>query len=109
MAPMTARHRVSGRRPSRLWQNRLARGKLTLLAGEPGIGKSQTVIDIIARISNGGFWPDGGRAPLGSSVILSAEDSANDTLRPRLEAAGGRSRTRPCSSGHHHRGQAHNL
>jgi len=71
-----------------LWQNRLARGKLTLLAGEPGIGKSQTVIDIIARISNGGFWPDGGHAPLGSSVILSAEDSANDTLRPRLEAAG---------------------
>ena len=42
-----------------LWQNRLARGKLTLLAGEPGIGKSQAVIDIIARISNGGFWPDG--------------------------------------------------
>ena len=38
-----------------LWQNRLARGKLTLLAGEPGIGKSQTVIDIIARISNGRF------------------------------------------------------
>jgi AAA domain len=71
-----------------LWPNRLARGKLTLLAGEPGIGKSQTVIDIIARISNGEFWPDGGRAPLGSSVILSAEDSANDTLRPRLEAAG---------------------
>ena len=32
-------------------------------------------------------WPDGGHAPLGSVVILSAEDSANDTLRPRLEAA----------------------
>jgi putative DNA primase/helicase len=71
-----------------LWQNRLARGKLTLLAGEPGIGKSQTVIDVVARLSTGDLWPDGGRAPLGSSIILSAEDSANDTLRPRLEAAG---------------------
>jgi putative DNA primase/helicase len=71
-----------------LWPNRLARGKLTLLAGEPGIGKSQAVIDIIARLSNGDAWPDGGGAPIGSSIILSAEDSANDTLRPRLEAAG---------------------
>jgi DNA polymerase len=71
-----------------LWQERLARGKLTLLAGEPGIGKSQISIDIAARISKGGRWPDGNNAPSGSVVILSAEDSADDTLRPRLEAAG---------------------
>ena len=57
-----------------LWENRLARGKLTLLAGEPGIGKSQTVIDIIARLSTGDLWPDVPergplrRAPLGSSI-----------------------------------------
>jgi putative DNA primase/helicase len=70
-----------------VWNGRLARGKLTLLAGEPGIGKSQTSLDIAARISVGGHWPDGGHAPLGSVIILSAEDSANDTLRPRLEAA----------------------
>jgi putative DNA primase/helicase len=70
-----------------LWQGRLARGKLTLLAGEPGIGKSQISIDIAARISKGGRWPDGNNAPSGSVVILSAEDSADDTLRPRLEAA----------------------
>ena len=71
-----------------LWQERLALGKLTLLAGEPGIGKSQISLDVAARISIGDNWPDGGGAPLGSVIILSAEDSANDTLRPRLEAAG---------------------
>ena len=70
-----------------LWHNRLARGKLTLLAGEPGIGKSQTACDIGARISKGAEWPDGSRAPRGSVIVLSAEDSANDTLRPRFEAA----------------------
>src|SRR5262249_27870103 len=59
-----------------LWENRLARGKLTLLAGEPGIGKSQISLDIAARISKGDLWPDGGHAPLGSVVILSAEDSS---------------------------------
>jgi RecA-family ATPase len=70
-----------------LWEGRLARGKLTLLAGEPGIGKSQISVDVAARISKGGRWPDGNNAPCGSVVILSAEDSADDTLRPRLEAA----------------------
>jgi putative DNA primase/helicase len=70
-----------------LWPNRLARGKLTLLAGDPGIGKSQISVDITARISQGSRWPDGGNAERGSVIILSAEDSADDTLRPRLEAA----------------------
>jgi putative DNA primase/helicase len=70
-----------------LWLNRLARGKLTLLAGDPGIGKSQISCDIAAHLSQGAAWPDADRAPRGSIIILSAEDSANDTLRPRLEAA----------------------
>jgi putative DNA primase/helicase len=71
-----------------LWPGRLARGKLTLLAGDPGIGKSQISVDVAARISQqGSRWPDGNNAPCGSVVILSAEDSADDTLRPRLEAA----------------------
>jgi putative DNA primase/helicase len=71
-----------------IWPGRIARGKLTLVAGDPGIGKSQMSIDSTARITKGGMWPDGGRAVIGSIVILSAEDSTKDTLRPRLEAAG---------------------
>jgi putative DNA primase/helicase len=71
-----------------IWPGRLARRKLTLIAGDPGIGKSQITCDIGARISVGGMWPDHGTAPLGSVIILSAEDSVGDTLRPRLEAAG---------------------
>ena len=60
---------------------------MTLLAGDPGIGKSQISIDIAARITTGAEWPDGGRADSGSVIIISAEDSAADTIRPRLEAA----------------------
>src|SRR5215207_7791872 len=33
-----------------VWPRRVGRGKLTLLAGDPGLGKSQIVLDIIARI-----------------------------------------------------------
>jgi putative DNA primase/helicase len=71
-----------------LWQGRIARGKLTLLAGLPDLGKSQIKIDVAARISRGNVWPDGGNAPQASVLILSAEDSIADTIRPRCEAAG---------------------
>lgn len=71
-----------------VWSGRLARRKLTLIAGDPGLGKSQITADIAARLSTGKSWPDDTTAPSGSTVILSAEDSVADTLRPRLEVAG---------------------
>jgi putative DNA primase/helicase len=72
-----------------LWLGRIARGKHTIIAGEPGTGKSQLSIAIAAAITTGGEWPCGeGRAPLGSVIILSAEDGAADTIVPRLIAAG---------------------
>jgi putative DNA primase/helicase len=72
-----------------LWLGRIARGKHTIVAGEPGTGKSQLSIAIAAAITTGGEWPCGeGRAPFGSVIILSAEDGAADTIVPRLIAAG---------------------
>ena len=43
-----------------LWSGRLATCKVTLLSGEPGIGKSQIAADASARITTGDAWPDGG-------------------------------------------------
>jgi putative DNA primase/helicase len=72
-----------------LWPGRIALGKLTLIAGEAGLGKSQLSIAMAASVTTGGEWPCGeGRASLGSVVILSAEDGAADTVVPRLMAAG---------------------
>jgi AAA domain len=72
-----------------LWAGRIALGKQTLIAGEPGLGKSQLSISIIAAVTTGGMWPNGeGCAPRGSAVILSAEDGVADTTIPRLIAAG---------------------
>jgi putative DNA primase/helicase len=72
-----------------LWPSRLARGKHTCIAGEPGTGKSQLSIAVIAAVTTAGQWPcDEGQAPLGSAIILSAEDGASDTIVPRLLAAG---------------------
>ncbi|HUT34476.1 MAG TPA: AAA family ATPase [Planctomycetota bacterium] len=74
-----------------LWPGRVPLGKVTLLVGDPGRGKSLLALDMAARISRGVPWPDasGGSAPLGRTVLLSAEDDTADTIRPRLDALGG--------------------
>ncbi|MGE0469630.1 MAG: AAA family ATPase [Nitrospira sp.] len=72
-----------------LWRGRFARGKVSMIAGNPGLGKSQVTASMAAIVSTGGRWPvDGTLCELGNVVILSAEDDPSDTLRPRLEAAG---------------------
>jgi hypothetical protein len=72
-----------------LWPQRIARGKLTLLAGDPGLGKSFLTLDLAARVSRGDGWPDGTalKGP-GGVVLMSAEDDPADTIRPRLDSAG---------------------
>lgn len=72
-----------------LWKPFLARGKLTVLDGDPGVGKSLLTIDLAARLTRGGVLPDG--LPVGRPhvvLLLNAEDSAADTTRPRAVAAG---------------------
>lgn len=72
-----------------LWPGRIALGKLTLLTGDPGLGKSFLTIDLAARVTTGRAWPDspGTLNSIGSVVMLSAEDDLADTIRPRLDAA----------------------
>lgn len=72
-----------------LWPGRIAVGKLTLIAGEAGLGKSQVAIAMAAAHTTAAQWPCGeGIAPFGSVIFLSAEDGAADTVVPRLMAAG---------------------
>lgn len=72
-----------------LWQGWLARGKMHLLAGAPGTGKTTIALSLAARISAGGAWPDGSPVDRGSVLIWSGEDDIADTLVPRLLAEGG--------------------
>lgn len=71
-----------------LWPGRIALGKLTLIAGDPGLGKSLLTQTLAACISKGYPWPISETpAPIGDVVLLSAEDDPSDTIRPRLDAA----------------------
>jgi AAA domain/Domain of unknown function (DUF3854) len=71
-----------------IWEGRIPRGKLTLFAGNPDLGKTYIALWIAARITRGEAWPDGGKAEPGNVLILSAEDTIDDTLVPRLIALG---------------------
>jgi len=72
-----------------LWPGRIARGKLTVLAGHPGLGKSQVTASVAAIVTSSGLWPDTRQeCQPGTFIFLNAEDDPADTLRPRLEAAG---------------------
>ena len=71
-----------------LWYQRIALGKLTIYAGDPGLGKSQGTLDLAARLSTGEDFPDGSPCRIGDTIILTSEDDPGDTIRPRLDAAG---------------------
>lgn len=81
------------RRPSAwLWPGYIQVGKLTMLEGDPGVGKSSVLGDLAARITRGAEMPDGSRSDLAGPmgvVYLAGEEDLGDTLLPRIEAAGG--------------------
>jgi len=71
-----------------IWPGWLARGKMHLIGGQPGTGKTTIALALAAIITQAGVWPDGYTSPLGKVVIWSGEDDPADTLLPRLLAAG---------------------
>jgi hypothetical protein len=96
--PPSRRNRLSARRVSTvdreqldwLWPGRIPLGKLTLLAGDPGLGKSLVTLDIAARVSTGRPWPDCPLMPqpVGEVLLFNSEDGLEDTTAPRLDKAG---------------------
>jgi putative DNA primase/helicase len=71
-----------------LWRDWLALGKLHILAGAPGHGKTTIALAMAATVTCGGRWPDGSRSERGHVLMWSGEDDPADTLLPRLIAAG---------------------
>jgi len=72
-----------------VWENHLVRGNLELMAGIKGGGKSQIHCQYVACATTGRQWPNQtpGIVPC-RAIMVTAEDSAADTLVPRLMAAG---------------------
>jgi putative DNA primase/helicase len=68
-----------------LWRDNFALGKVSVVAGASGVGKTLLVAgEFAARVSNGTPWPDGTECPAGEVLIATGEDGVADTLLPRL-------------------------
>lgn len=80
---------VSSKEVDWLWYPYIPYGKITILQGDPGEGKSTMMMQLAALITNGDAMPDGSgdRIP-GTVIYQAAEDGIEDTIKPRLEAAG---------------------
>lgn len=73
------------------WAKHMALGAVTIIDGDPGDGKSVLTCDLAARWTSGAPMPDGSANPFGRGVVvamISAEDDPEDTISPRLRAAG---------------------
>jgi putative DNA primase/helicase len=79
-----------------LWPDRIPLGGVTLLVGDPGLGKSLLTLDLAARLSRGASWPDGSELPNynrpkggqpnpaadGSPPNSSSQDGSSDSIAP---------------------------
>lgn len=80
---------VTQRKVEWLWYPYIPYGKLTILQGDPGEGKSTFMLNIAALLTRGKEMPDGFRVPEPQRVVYqTAEDNLSDTVKPRLVAAG---------------------
>ncbi len=79
---------VSPERVEWLWRSRIPRGKLTLLVGDPGAGKSFASLAITAAVTRGRPLPDGQAVTPANVLIWNGEDGLGDTIRPRAESCG---------------------
>src|SRR5262249_39639465 len=70
------------------WRNRIPQGKLTIIQGNPGEGKTWTVLDYITHVSRGKKFCDGAPCTRGEALFVTAEDDPADTIRPRLDLLG---------------------
>jgi len=72
-----------------LWDNRIPKGKLTIIEGDPGVGKSWITMALACSTTLGSPLPgdQNNRSPA-NVLILSAEDGLGDTIKPRLEGMG---------------------
>lgn len=70
-----------------LWEHIIPEREITLVGGNPGVGKSQFASWLTAQITRGALPGDNHQEP-GGVLYLTTEDDYHSTVVPRLKAAG---------------------
>ena len=72
-----------------LWYPYIPYGRITVIQGDPGEGKTTFVLQIAAKLSTGQYLPECDKAlPPHNVIYQSTEDGIADTVKPRLITAG---------------------
>ncbi len=80
---------VEPRKVDWLWYPYIPYGKITIIQGDPGEGKSTFILNVAALLTKGSKMPDGTGGGRAHTVIYQcAEDDIADTIKPRLIDAG---------------------
>ncbi len=79
---------IAPKRLEWLWPENIPKNALSLFVGMPKTGKTMLLIMIVAIVSSGGKYPDGTQATIGKVLFWTGEDDIQDTILPRLKAAG---------------------
>jgi len=83
--------RMSDVRPEEvnwLWYPYIPFGKLTIIQGDSGEGKTTFVLAVISAMTKGDALPERDAAEPVNVIYQTAEDGLADTIRPRLDALG---------------------
>lgn len=83
---------IAPEKVSWIWPGYLPLGKIVTLDGMPDLGKSTISVDIASRVTTGLPMPDGSASEIDGPadvVLFTAEDGLADTVRPRVDSAGG--------------------
>jgi len=89
LVKMLSMDKIQSQKVEWLWYPYIPYGKITIVQGDPGEGKTTMVLNLAAQLSQGKHFEDssGTRNPL-SVIYQTAEDGLADTVKPRLEEAG---------------------
>ena len=72
---------VEGCEPDWLWPDYIEKGVVSLMTGDPDIGKTYVLLDLAARLADGGTWPDGTPVTVGKVMYVDAENGPREVKR----------------------------
>ena len=71
-----------------LWKPYIPCGKIVIIQGDPGGGKTTMALAVASTLTTGGELPGGSVALPANIIFQTAEDGLADTIKPRLEQLG---------------------
>lgn len=79
---------IESRKIDWLWYPYIPFGKITLVQGDPGEGKTTFILSLLSVLSTGGHLPCSDIKISGNAIYQNTEDDNADTIKPRLERHG---------------------